>query len=149
MLHDLMVWGSSYPSVRRPIIQLWRKFERLKRATLAEAVLVVRNQEGRVLVLPSSSGALGLPTNELHAWEPITTQVEEWLQQLLQEHSPPSLMAVHGTPGKRGIAFLYAATAEMSSDSGDQLWLDPSVAVAALSDDDNRLLRLCARRPSA
>ena len=144
MLHALMTWGSSYPSVRRPIIRLWRKFERLKRATLTNAVLVVSDQEGRVLVLPSSSGALGLPTKKLHAWDPITTQVEEWLQQLLHQHGPPLLMAVHGTPGERGVAFLYAATAEASSDSGDQLWLDPSAA--SLSDDDSRLLRLCAGR---
>ena len=149
MLHDLMLWGSSYPSVRRPIIQLWRKFERLKRATLTSAVLVVRSQEGRVLMLPSSSGALGLPTKELNAWEPITTQVEEWLQQLLQEHGPPSLMAVHGTPGEKGVAFLYAATAEASFESGDQLWLDPSVAAAAISDDDSQRLRLCDGRRAA
>jgi hypothetical protein len=130
--------------MRRPVIRLWRKFERLKRATITKAVLVVRNDRGAVLLLPSSSEALRLPAEELHASEPIATQVEDWLHRLLHRCPPPSLVAIDGTPG-RGITFLYAATGEVNAGSGDQLWLDLEVAASSLG-DDSRLLRLCLDR---
>jgi hypothetical protein len=139
--YELIEWGSSYSSMRRPVMRLWRRLERVRRAALTSAVLVVRNDEGRVLVLRSSSGTLQLPIKQLHARASITMQVEAWLQQLLHQHATPLLVAIDGTPGE-GITFLYAATGD--TDSGNQLWLDPEVAASGLGGNDIRLLRLCA-----
>src|ERR1700687_4837217 len=99
-------WVSRSPSVRRPAIKLWRVLLRVQRATFANAVLVGRNRDGRVLALPSPAGGLRLPEKQLDAWIPIPTQVEACLEELLHESSPPSLVAVDGTPGREGVTFL-------------------------------------------
>lgn len=141
MLSEWLGWISRYPVVRRPAIKLWRVLLRVQRATFANAVLVVRKGNGRVLVLPSPSGNLGLPAKEFHAWAPITTQVEEWLEQLLRQRSTPSLVAIDGTPGQKGVTFLYAAILEAAMQSGDQLWLEPDVAASGLGGNDKRANR--------
>lgn len=148
MLSEWPGWISRYPAVRRPAIKLWRVLLRVQRATFANAVLVVRKGDGRVLVLPSPSGNLGLPAKGLHAWAPIPTQVEEWLEQLLRQRSTPSLVAIDGTPGQKGVTFLYvyAAILEAAMERGDALWLEPDVAASALGGNDSRLLLLCANR---
>jgi hypothetical protein len=65
---------------------------------MAKAVLVVRNDAGRVSVM-SVEDCLRLPSIELHAWDAITPQVDEWLQDLVQTF-PVLLVAVDGTPFK-------------------------------------------------
>jgi len=140
-------WLSKSPSVRRRVIKLWRVLLRMQRATLANAVLVLRRRDGRVLVLPSPSGGLRLPVKQLDAWVPITTQVETWLGQLLPAYSMPSLVAIDGTPGQEGVTFLYAATTEsLFAHGGDELWLETDVAASSLSGEDGRLLRLWGGR---
>jgi hypothetical protein len=138
------VWLARNPALRRTAVKTWRGLLRMQRATFAEAVLVVRNKDGRVLVVRAPSGAFRLPAKALDAWLPITTQVEEWLKQVLHQRPTPSLVAIDGTPGREGVTFLYAATLEAPSERGDELWLEPDVATAALGGDDHRLLLLCA-----
>ena len=106
--------------VRRRAIKLRRVLQRVQRATLAKAVLVLRRSDGCVLVIPSPSGGLALPEKLLDAWVPITTQVEAWLSQLLQAESKLSLVAINGTPAREDVTFLYSATAAKNS---NQLWL--------------------------
>jgi hypothetical protein len=48
MLSALLDRASDNPKLRRPFMLLWRRAWRLRRATLAKAVLVVRNDAGRV-----------------------------------------------------------------------------------------------------
>jgi hypothetical protein len=145
MLHAMMEWGASFPPVRRPIIRLWRKLERLQRATVSKAVLVIRSQSGRVLVLSSSSEPLRLPATELSPWEPVATQIAASLPSLLDQGARPSLVAIDGTPSQ-GIIFLYAATAEIDPDASDALWLHADVALSSLAGEESRLLRLCLDR---
>jgi hypothetical protein len=137
---------SRSPFIRRRVIKLWRVLLRVQRASLANAVLVLRRRDGHILVLPSPSGGLRLPVKQLDAWIPIATQVEAWLGQLLEEKSTPSLVAIDGTPAE-GVTFVYVATAASPSvKTGDQLWLDTDVAGSSLRDVDGRLLRLCTDR---
>ena len=112
----------------------------MQRATLASAVLVVRGPDGRLLALPSSSGALGLPRKELDGWRPIGAQVEDWLDRILRRASKPKLQAIDGTPGRKGITFLYSADIDASSSPVDGMWLDADLAPSALSAADRRLL---------
>ena len=141
-------WLSRSPFLRRRVIKLWRVLLRMQRASLANAVLVLRRRDGRVLVLPSPSGGLRLPVKHLDAWIPIAAQVEEWLGQLLQEKSTPSLVAIDGTPAEE-VTFVYVATAASPSvNTGDQLWLDTDVAASRLRNEDGRLLRLCISHAS-
>jgi hypothetical protein len=138
------VWISRHPALRRTAVKVWRGLLRMQRATFANAVLVVRNRDGRILVIPGPSGELQLPAIPLDAWLPIPTQVEEWLEQRLHRRPTPSLVATDGMPGPEGVTFLYAATLEAPSERGDELWLEPDVSAAALGGNDNRLLLLCA-----
>ena len=137
-------WLSRSPSVRRHVIRLWRVLLRAQRATVANAVLVVRRRDGHILASASPSGELRLPDKQLDAWIPITTQVEEWLDQLLQQRPAPALVAVDGTPGPKGVTFLYAATTDSPVARGrDEVWLEPDMAASDLSSEHSRLLLLC------
>jgi hypothetical protein len=138
------VWIARNPALRRTAVKAWRGLLRMQRATFANAILVVRNSDGRVLLIRAPTGELRLPTIPLDAWLPIPTQVEEWLEEVLQQRSTPSLVAIDGTPGREGVTFLYAATLETPSERGDELWLEPDVAAGALGGNDNRFLLLCA-----
>jgi hypothetical protein len=94
--------------------------------------------------MPAPSGELQLPLRPLDALPLMPKQVEEWLEQMLHQPSAPWLVAIDGTPGREGGTFLYAATLEAPSERGDQLWLQPGIAAAALGGNDNRFLLLCA-----
>lgn len=133
------------PSVRRPLIRLWRMLLRVQRASVATAVLVVRRQDGRVLALASPSGDLSLPNVQLDAWIPVGTQVEMRLAELHLQRSAPSLVAVHGTPGPQGVIFVYAATTERAlGRCAEEVWLEPDAAASGLGSEDRRLLKLSA-----
>ena len=80
MLDELNNWVFRSRFRRRALIKAWRMLLRAQRATLANAVLVVRRQDGWVLALASTSGELRLPLKELDGWKAVTTQVEEWLE---------------------------------------------------------------------
>ena len=112
----------------------------MQRATLASAVLVVRGSDGNLLAFPSSSGALGLPRKELDGRRPIGAQVEEWLDQILRQASKPKLQAIDGTPGRKGVTFLYSADIDAIPPGDDCMCLDAKLAPSALSAADQRLL---------
>ena len=146
MFSQWPTWLFRWPFVRRSVIKFWRLLLRIQRATLAKAVLVVCRQDDLILVFASQSGELQLPYKQLDAWVPITTQVEEWLDQLLPQASTPSLVSVDGTPGREGITFLYTAKgASVHTKSGEGTWLHPDIAAVRLSSGDNRLICLCSR----
>jgi hypothetical protein len=146
MFSQWPTWLSRWPFVRRSVIKFWRVLLRIQRASLAKAVLVVRRQDDLILVFASPSGELQLPDKQLDAWVPITTQVEEWLDQLLPQASAPSLVSVDGTPGSEGVTFLYTAKGEaVHTQSGEGTWLHPDIAAVRLGSRDNRLLCLCSR----
>ena len=97
MLDELNNWVFGSRFRRRALIKVWRVLLRVQRATLANAVLVVRREDGWVLALSSTSGELRLPIKELDGWKAVTAQVEEWLEQLLQQRQTPKLVAIDGT----------------------------------------------------
>jgi hypothetical protein len=111
MLTELLGWGSKYPRLRRPFMQLYRRAWRGRRATLAKAVLVIQDDTVGVLMF-ASSGMLRLPFVDVHAWEAITTQVEAHAREILDQHCSASLIAVDGTLGPNGVTFLYGVTYE-------------------------------------
>jgi hypothetical protein len=137
---DWSGWFFRSPFRRRTIIRSWRVLLRMQRATLASAVLVVRGPDGSLLTLPSSSGAFGLPRKALDGWRPIGVQVEEWLDQILRQASNPKLQAIDGTPGRKGVTFLYSADIDASPPLADGMWLDADLAPSTLSAGDRRLL---------
>ena len=140
MFSALLERASDNAKLRRPFMLLWRRAWRLQRATLATAGLVVRDDEGRVLVI-SDRDSLRLPFLELHGWDPITTQVEEWLAGLGETRSV-ALVAVDGAPGPLGVTFVYGAKYEGGTLPSTYAWLDMNVALCCLNEDDRRLLRL-------
>ena len=143
MLDEVNNWVFSSRFRRRALIKAWRVFLRVQRATLANAVLVVRRQDGCVLALSSTSGELRLPLKELDGWKAVTTQVEEWLEQLLQQRQTPKLVAIEGAPGRQGVTFIYCAEAGAAfPDHESGVWLDPKIALPTLPSGDRRLLLL-------
>jgi hypothetical protein len=141
------VWIARNPALRRAAIHTWRKLLRMQRATFANAVLIVHTKNGLILVVRSPSGELRLPAKPLNAWLTVTTQVEDWLEEMLQLRSTPSLVAIDGTPSRQGVTFLYAATLQALVEGEDVIWLEPDVAAAALGGNDKRLLRLAPMAP--
>jgi hypothetical protein len=142
MLTELLGWGSKYPRLRRPFMQLYRRAWRVRRATLAKAVLIIQNDTDGVLVRPSS-GILSLPFIDLHAREPIITQVEARARDILNQHCNASLVAVDGTPSLKGVTFLYSAAPKDAVPVEGPLWVDPkNAASCCLTDDDLRLVHL-------
>jgi hypothetical protein len=125
---------------RRTLIRVWRGFLRVQRATIASAVVVVRRQDGGVLALPSISGELQLPIKELDGWKAVTTQVEEWLEQLLQHRQTAKLVTIEGTPGYHGVTFLYSAEVPYLVAGG--VWLDADAALPVLNARDREFLLL-------
>jgi hypothetical protein len=117
---------------------------RAQRATAAHAVLLVRDSDGRVLASASPTGGVRLPQKQLDPWMPIAFQIEEWLEELLLQGSTPFLIAIDGTPGPRGVTFLYAASIESVLASNEGVWLEPDIATLELSSEDGRLLSLTA-----
>lgn len=144
MLDELNNWVFSSRLRRRTLIKVWRVLLRIQRATLANAVLVVRRQDGRVLVLSTTSGELRLPAMELDGWKIVTAQVEEWVEQLLERRQTPRLLAIEGTPGRQGVTFIYSADAGATfPDHATGVWLDPEVVLPTLSNQDRRILLNC------
>jgi hypothetical protein len=137
-------WIAWNPALRHAAVQFWRGLLRVQRATLAEAVLVVSDKDGRVLVRRAPSGELRLPSKPLDALLPITTQVEEWLGAMLQHRSTPALVAIEGTPSREGVTFLYAVTLDAPAGTGNELWLEPRAI--NFGPKDHRLLLLYAER---
>lgn len=87
-------WLFRSPSARRVLFKLWRLQWRIERATLATAVVVVRSDDGHVLVVSEPSGTFQLPSTSLNGWITITHQVEDWLKELLQRAATASLVSV-------------------------------------------------------
>ena len=100
---------------------------------------MVRNRDGRILVLGEPSGTLQLPLKMLA----VTTQVDDWLKQVLQRAATPSLVAVEGT-GSEGITFVYKAEIDAESPAHqNECWLPPELAALSLNSGDARRLKIC------
>ena len=141
MFDDWSDWLFRSRFRRRTIIKSWRVLLRMQRATLAYAVLIVHNKgDGSILAFPSTSGAVELPRKELDGRRPIGAQVEEWLDQILRQASQAKLQAIDGTPGRKGVTFLYSADIDAIPPGDDCMWLDAKLAPSALSVGDRRLL---------
>jgi len=138
-------WIARNPVVRRTTIKLWRMVLRVQRSCVANAVLVVRSGEGRVLLVSAPSGGLQLPTREMNGWIAIGTQVSQWLAQLSSFATHATLVAVDGTP-RSGVTFLYEAVLESESADADKVWVDPDSAVSILDCKNRRLLCHCTSR---
>lgn len=134
-------WLSRSPRLRRTVIKLWRVLLRVQRATLANAVLVIRRQDGCLLTLYSTSGELRLPCKELDGWRAVTMQVDEWLEEL-QLSRTPKLEVIDGSPGRLGVTFVYSAETTGVSGPANGVWLDPELALPTLSLTDRRRVLL-------
>ena len=142
MLIELLDWGSKYPRLRRPFMQAYRRAWRLRRATLAKAVLIIQNDSGGVLMFPTSD-KLRLPFVDVHAWDAITMQAEGCAREVLNHDCKALLVAVEGTPSLKGVTFLYSVSAKNTAPVEDQLWADPKdTASLRLTADDLRFLHL-------
>ena len=139
MFEQAPAWVSRSPRTRKKIIKVWRAFLRVQRATLAQAVVVVRRHDDRILVVATSSGAK-LPNLELNGWVPVGTQVQEWLDHMMRQPSTLQLKAIDGTPGRKGVTFVYSVQVGGSPSKGDCIWLEPERALSALSTGDRCLL---------
>ena len=145
MFEQASEWISRSPRIRKMIIKIWRIFLRVQRATLANAVLVVRRTDDRVLAVNSSSG-FGLPSLELNGWRPVGTQVQEWVDRISGQPSEPKLRAIDGTPCREGVRFLYSAHIDGASPGEGYTWLEAELAPSALSERDRHLLLLSGDR---
>jgi hypothetical protein len=142
LLDGLPAWYSRTPLIRRPLTKLWRLHWRMQRATLASVVVVVRSNDGAVLVLRDASGALQLPRKQLDGWVPIPDQAQDCLNGHLAQSAAISLLAVEGTCSD--VTFLYEASIDRPPTlSQAARWLEPDLAALSLRDDEARLLRLC------
>jgi hypothetical protein len=146
MFEQWPTWVARNRVVRRTAIKVWRVYLRVRRACLANAVLVVRSCDGHVLLMPSFSGGFQLPAREVNGWLDIGTQVSLWLKQI----SPlghASLVAVDGTP-KSGLIFLYEAVIDPEAADGDRIWVEPLGAASVLDGNHRRLLWRCTGQTS-
>jgi hypothetical protein len=131
---------SQSPRLRRLVIKICRAFWRTQRASLAHAIVVAQREDSRFLALSSASGELRLPSLELDGWQPVVTQVQIWLDELLHQPSTVQLKAVDGTPGPEGVTFLYSAQINSLQAHPPCVWLAPEVESSALPLRDRRLL---------
>ena len=143
MLSALLSWASNKAALRRPFVLLWRRAWRLQRGTLAKAALIIRDANGRLLAL-TTSDPFRLPSIDIDARDAITTQVENALHRLLKTSPPPLLIAIDGTPGAKGVTFLYSTTYDGDTLPEGHTWLDPDVAIRCLDSCDSRRLELDA-----
>lgn len=146
MFEQWPTWIARNCIVRRAAIKVWRVYLRIRRACLANAVLVVRSCDDQVLLMPSPSGGFQLPTREVNGWLDIGTQVSSWLKQI----SPlghASLVAVDGTP-KSGLIFLYEAVLGSGSADVNTIWVEARNAAPILDSNHRRLLLRCTGQTS-
>lgn len=137
-------WLIRSPTLRRGLIKLRRALWRVERATFAEAILVaVGIEQDRVLAVRVPSG-VRLPCRQMDAWVPVATQIEVWITELLPSAPRPALVAVAGTPGRKGITFLYRVEIdESAAPPAGQLWLHRDAALSGLGDRERALAALC------
>jgi hypothetical protein len=133
-------WISRSPRIRKVIVKIWRAFLRVERATIARAVLVARRDDDCVFAVATPSGAFGLPFLELDGWEPVGTQVQAWVKRILSQPSELKLQLIDGTPGRRGVTFVYSVEMRERGETADNHWLKAELAASALSEEDRRLL---------
>jgi hypothetical protein len=121
-------WISRSLRIRKIVIKIWRIFLSVQRATLARAVVIARRQDDCVLAVSTDSGVLRLPSVELDGWKPVGTQVPAWVDGMLQQTSVPRLRGIDGTPGRKGVTFLYFAEVMSSSRESGGTWLEAELA---------------------
>ena len=140
MFEQAPEWISRSPRIRKVITKIWRVFLRVQRSTLAQAVLVARRQDGCVLTVAIPPGELRLPYVELDGWEPVGTQVQTWVSEMLRHPAKLNLAAIEGTPGRKGVTFLYSAEVRGLPSKIGYTWLEAELATSALPVDDRHLL---------
>ena len=112
-----------------------RFYIRARRASLARAVLVVRNADGSVLVQRDRAGYPQLPCIPLNAWQPIAPQVESGAQQILGRDVNPQFQTIEGRCGD--VIFVYATDALEAVDLiREARWLKPQSITEKLSSTD-------------
>jgi len=138
---SLIEWSFQAPQFRSWIFRLRRWPLRMSRGFIAEAAIVVRSDDGRVLLLKQQSGKLHLPKLSLNGWRSIHLQVENLLKELLGQPVPISLVSPVGVVGD--MTFLFRASVSAVPEAqADRCWLTAEVAATTLSAKDTRLLRL-------
>lgn len=141
LLEGLPAWYARTPWIRRPVTKLLRLHWRLRRATLASIVLVVRSNDGKVLVISDAAGSFHLPRKQPDGWITIPHQIQDWMNELLAQSAAVSLVTIEGACGD--VTFLYGANIDTPpAMSQAARWLDPDLAALSLRDDDAHLLRL-------
>jgi hypothetical protein len=140
MFEQAPEWISRSPHIRKVIVKIWRALLRVQRSTLAHAVVVARRPDDRVLAVTSPSGELRLPSLELDGWEPVGTQVQDWVNGMLPRPRALKLQLIDGTPGREGVTFLYSVEVREPTEAADNTWLEAELAPSALSEEDRRLL---------
>jgi hypothetical protein len=114
----------------------------MQRATPASVAVVLRGNDGKVLVLSDASGAIQLPRKELNGWVNISDQVQDWVGELLGQPAAISLVTIEGACGE--VTFLYGANIDVPPAMSEAArWLEPDIAALSLRDDEAGLLRLC------
>jgi hypothetical protein len=117
-----------------------RFYIRVRRASLARAVLVVRNTDGDILVQPDRSGHLRLPSVALDAWQSIPPQVESGARQILGRDLSPEFQTIEGRCSD--IIFVYATDPLNSGDLVEEAhWLTPESNATHLSSADRQCIR--------
>ena len=128
-------WRVTSKPMRALIFRPLRFFIRARRASLARAVLVVRNTSGDVLVHSNRLGEVRLPSLELNGWYPSAPQVEDWARQILGRDLKPVFAAIDGHCGDLRLIFMARASASAET-HGEMRWLTPDDAAEHLLTTD-------------
>jgi hypothetical protein len=117
--------------MRAMVFRPLRFYIRAQRASLARAVLVVRNADGSVLIQLDRTGKMGLPSFELDGWQPSMPQVEGWAEQVFGRNLRPALAAIEGHCGE--LELIYTTRPVTSAEiNREARWLTSSSAAEHL-----------------
>lgn len=138
---SLIEWSFQKPWLRSRIFRLRRWPLRMSPGFIAEAAVVVRSNDGRVLLIKEASGELVLPRLSVEGRQSVHLQVAALLEELLEQPASASLVSAVGVVGDMTFLFRAEAPANIKGQGG-RSWLAPDVAATALSPKDARLLAL-------
>ena len=134
-------WRISSKPMRALIFIPLRFLIRARRASLASAVLIVRNVDGGVLVQCNGLGDMCLPRLELNGWQSSAPQVESWAKQILGCDLRPVFQAVEGCCGDLRLIYATRDLASPDANSGAH-WLMPQQAEEQLTRAELQFIRL-------
>ena len=135
---DMMI----YPVALRSLLFRMRRWPlRIQRASTATAVALVEDRDCRILLLEEPD-RLRLPALPLNGWLSIHEQVDAWLDDLIADASPVSLVTAEGSCG--AMAFIFRADYRGLTPT-EGLWLSREEAERRLAPPDARFLELSAK----